>query len=284
MGFLLIFIKVITGLWESVFVKQYNRKHTHGGMFFTGIISLFAMLFFLLSDTNGFHIEKQVLPYAALFGLIYCVAYLLTFYALAIGSFTMSLLIISYALVFPIVYGIIWLHDPVSVFTYIGFALLAISLFLVRGKKDAENKRFSMKWLIAILIVAIGNGALAVIQKVQQLRFDNKFNNEFMAVALGLSAAVLLIGGIIKDRKYLKEILRYGTPYAGGAGVANGINNLLTLFINNMMPIAISSPLVSGSRIVFSFIISRTIFKEQFLVRQIIGVAIGALALVFLNL
>ena len=284
MGYLLMLVSVCANLSESVFIKKYNAKHTKGGMFFTGIISLFAMLFFLLTDKEGFYCPAAMLPYAAAFGIIYCIAYLLTFVALACGSFTMSMLIISYSLVFPIVFGILWLDEPASLFTYIGFSLLALSLFLVRGKSEGGKKSFSVKWLVAIILTSVGNGLLAIIKKMQQIRFDNACNNEFMVIALALSAAVLLIGGVIRDRKDLREIAVYGTPYAGAAGVANGLNNLMSIYINNLLPISISSPAIAGIKIVFSYLISSFFFKEQYLKRQIAGVAIGAAAVIFLNL
>ncbi len=284
MGYLLIILKTVANISESVLIKKYNSKHFAGGMFFTGIISLFALVFFFVSDKNGFNFPPDMLPYAITYGFIYCISYFLTFVALVCGSFTLSMLIISYSLVFPILYGIIFLHEPVSVFTCIGFILLFISLFFVRGNKKETDKKFSVKWLIAILIVTLGNGLLAIIQKIQQLRFNNECNNEFMIIGLAVSTSVLLLGGIIMDRKHLKEIMRYGIPYAGTAGVANGINNLLTIAINNLLPLSIVSPVCSGMRIVVSFLSATILFKEKYMKRQIIGVGIGVIALVFLNI
>jgi len=285
MGYLLILLKTVANMSEGILIKKYNAKHAAGGMFFTGILSAFAMAFFAISDRNGFNFPVKMIPYAIVYGLIYCISYFLTFVALSCGSFTMSMLICSYSLVFPIVYGIIKLRDPISVFTYIGFGLLMFSLFLVRGPKvEKDKKQFSMKWLISIIIVTVGNGLLAIIQKVQQLEFNNECNNEFMMIALAVSAGALLIGGAIKDRKDLKEIIRYGIPYAGSAGVANGLNNLLGIFVNNILPLSIVSPVSSGVKIVMSFLTSRILFKETYMKRQVIGVAVGAAALIFLNL
>ena len=284
MGYLLIILKTFANIGESVLIKKYNEKPSAGGMFFTGILSLFALFFFFVSDKNGLSFPAGMLPYAVAFGLIYCISYFLTFVALACGSFTLSMLIISYSLVFPILFGVIFLHESVSVFTCIGFILLMISLFFVRENKDEKEKKFSVKWLVAIIIVTLGNGLLAIIQKMQQLKFNNECNNEFMIIGLAVSALVLLAGGIIKDRRQLREIMRYGIPYAGTAGVANGINNLLTIAVNNLLPLSIVSPVCSGMKIVISFLSATILFKEKYMKRQIFGVGIGVIALVFLNL
>lgn len=283
-GYLLIILKTIANIGESVLVKKYNAKHSAGGMFFTGVISLFALFFFVVSDKNGFNFPAGMFPVALAYGLIYCISYFLTFVTLACGSFTLSMLIISYSLVFPILYGVIFLHEQVSVFTCTGFILLMISLFFVRGNINGNEKKFSVKWLISVIIVTLGNGLLAILQKIQQIRFNNECNNEFMIVGLAVSAALLLTGGIIADRKQLREIIRCGIPYAGSAGVANGINNLLTIIVNNMLPLSVVSPVCSGMKIVFSFLSATVLFKEKYMKRQIIGVGIGVAALVFLNL
>lgn len=105
-----------------------------------------------------------------------------------------------------------------------------------------------------------------------------------MIIALAVSSIALLTVGIIKDRKQIKEMLRYGVPYAGSAGVANGINNLLTIYVNNLLPLSIVSPVCSRMKIVMSFLTARFLFKEKYLKRQIAGVVIGTSALIFLNL
>lgn len=282
MGYLLIFFKTIANISESVLIKKYNAKHSSGEMFFTGVLSVFAMLFFIITDKNGFNFPTKMLPYAIFFGIIYCISYLFTFVAFSCGSFTLSMLIISYSLIFPILYGIIWLNDTVTPFSYIGFFLLMISLFLVRTKDEQKNK-ISAKWLIAIIITTVGNGLLAIIQKVQQVEFDNSCNNEFMIIAIAISAAVLLTVGIIKDRKDIKEVIRYGVPYAGLAGISNGLNNFLLICVNTLLPLSIVSPLCTGAKIVMSFITGQFMFKEEYNKRQIIGVIIGTISLVFLS-
>lgn len=282
MGYLLIFFKTIANISESVLIKKYNAKHSSGEMFFTGVLSVFAMFFFIITDKNGFNFPTKMLPYAIFFGIIYCISYLFTFVAFSCGSFTLSMLIISYSLIFPILYGIIWLNDTITPFSCIGFFLLMISLFLVRTKDEQKNK-ISAKWLIAIIITTVGNGLLAIIQKVQQVEFDNSCNNEFMIIAIAISAAVLLTVGIIKDRNDIKEVIRYGVPYAGLAGISNGLNNFLLICVNTLLPLSIVSPLCTGAKIVMSFITGQFMFKEKYNKRQIIGVIIGTISLVFLS-
>ncbi len=284
MAMFLILIAGITGLVEGALIKKYNARHAKGGFLFTALVSLFSMVYFVITDQNGLHFESGIFPYAIISGLLYCAASFLTFVALSCGSFTLSMLILSYSGVFTVLYGLLFLKESASLFTYIGFAIIVVSLYLVRGEKENENTKFSAKWLICILISFFAGGMFAVVQRMQQIRFNDAYTNEFMIVTLGLSTVILFAVGLIRDGKDLGYILKNGGLYATVAGLSNGTTNGLGLVINTLIPLSLSSPMKAGIKIILSFLLSVLIFKEHFLKRQVIGVLLGAVALVFLNL
>ena len=283
---LLILIIAFTSLAEGVFIKKYNSKHTAGGFIFTSLVCFFSMATFVVSDTDGVEFPPQIWIYGIVAGVLYCSASFLTYVALGCGSFAMSMLILSYSLVFSIGYGLFFCNEPTTVFTYPGLALMMLSLYLTRARNQGENsgKSFSVKWLICIVISFVGCGMFSVVSRMQQIALNNACNNEFMIIALGFSALTLLTIGLIKDGKDLFCILRHGSLFALGAGCSNGITNALLMLIYTMVPISIVAPVTSGVKVVISFIISILLFKERFAKRQVVGVALGAVALVLLNL
>ena len=61
----------------------------------------------------------------------------------------------------------------------VGLVLVAIALFLCiyKGKeKQAEKKKFSLKWIIFSLIAFFGNAGCTIVQKTQQLNFNGQSN------------------------------------------------------------------------------------------------------------
>ena len=106
---LLILISTAASLVEGVVIKKYNTKHTGGDFLFTGIVSLFSMLFFVVTDKNGFDFRTGVFVYGIISGIMYCSASVYTYIALECGSFAMTMLILSYTILFSIVYGIAFL-------------------------------------------------------------------------------------------------------------------------------------------------------------------------------
>lgn len=290
MHYLLIVLASCTSLAEGIIIKKYNGKYQSGSFIFTAMISFFSMSFFLLSDLitdpQKLTFPAELLPYALVAGVWYCAATILTYIALQIGSFVISLLIISYSIVFTTAYGIIFLDEPTTLFTWLGFALIAISLFLLRRKSDesSEKKKFSFTWLICIAVSCVGNGAFAIISRMQQIRFDNGVTNEFMVIALTLSAVTLGIFGIVKEKKQAWGSFKTCLPYAIGAGMSNGMTNMMSMFVNTLIPISIAAPTRSAVKNILSMGVSMAIFKEKFLPRQIVGVVLGAVAVVLLNL
>ena len=285
MAGILILFSTVSHLAESVFIKQYNMRHRRGGFVFTALISFFSMLFFLLTDRNGFAIPPLLWVYALVAGGLYCTASFLTYVALQIGSYAMTMLILSYSIVMSVGYGLIFLEEKATVFTVIGFVLILFSLYFVRAeKKEGDNKKISFSWLICVGVAAIGSGLFGVVQRMQQIRFANGCNNEFMVIALCFSTVSLLILGLIKDRKDFAYVLRHGLPYTAGAGISNGATNAMVVFLHTLMPISLSSPIRVGVKVMRSFLLSVVIFREKFKKRQVLGVAIGAVALILLNI
>ncbi len=271
---------------EGVAIKKYNAKHNDGGYIFIALVSLVAMLFFIVTDNNGVNITLDMLPYGIASGIFYASASILTFVAYATGSFVLTNLFLSYSLLFSVGYGLIFLKEPANFLTYIGLGVMLISVFLVRGeKRDATEKmKISFKWVACVVISMVGSGMFGVMKKLQQVKFDRACDNEFMVVTLAFSAAVMLIMAMVKDGRNILRVIRYGAPYAGVAGLANGATNLLGLVVNTLIPISIAAPTGSGVKILVSFLLALFVFKEKLSKRQIAGVVLGTVALILLNL
>lgn len=283
MAILLTAVGMVIHQLESVLIKLYNRKHTKGVFLFTGLISLFAMVFFALTDTDGFSLPKEALPYTIASGILFCCASILTYLALGWGSFVLSNLILSYSLLISIGYGIFGLGESASPLTWGGICLMLASLYLVRGGRE-EGVRFSWKWLFAIVLSSLCSGLFSVLRRAQQLRFADSCTHEFMLLTLAISACVLLVVGAVIEGKGFLSVLKACGGYAALAGLANGASNLVAFWVELLMPISVLAPTRSGVQILLSFAISRFLFHERFLKRQILGVAMGAVALVLLNL
>jgi len=288
MAYLLMLFSSAIAQAEGICIKKYNSKHARGSFMFTAMICTFSLLSFLAReiflDPGEMQFLPELLPYAALSGICYFLGTILTYFALQIGSFALTRLIISYSLMFTTGYGILFLGEDVTVFKCIGIVCIALSLFFLRAKNTDKSKSFSFKWLAFTVISCIANGGIGILSRMQQIRFDNGVTNEFMVIALTLSAVTLGIFGIVKEKKQAWGSFKTCLPYAIGAGMSNGMTNMMSMFVNTLIPISIAAPTRSAVKNILSMGVSMAIFKEKFLPRQIVGVALGAVAVVLLNL
>jgi len=272
---------------EGVFIKKYNAKHEKGGFIFTAIVSLCSMAFFLvtdlITDSNGIQMTFPLVLFGVFSGIAFAIASLFTYIALGCGSYVLSRLLLSYGILITIAYGL-FIGERLSLFGWLGILLIAVSLYLLKGDEKEETVKISKKWIITIMLSVIFAGVFSILQRHQQIKFNNLYDNEFMVITLAVSALCLFVIGVVRDRKDLGYIIKKGSLYAIGAGVSNGATNLLTLYVYTLLPISFVSPVSAGIATIISFLISKLIFKEKFSKLQYLGVVLGGISLVLFNL
>ncbi len=289
MGTLMIILNQVFHQGEGMMVRRYGKKYGSGGMFFNAIICFFAMTFFIFTDEGGLQFPAPIWIY----GIIDCIMFAAGFYSvyvsLQLGSYAITKLISSFSAVISILYGIVFLHEKTNIVTYIAFVLIFVSVFLMNYKNekethDAEKKAVSFKWFLSVMVTVISNGFISVILRMQQLKFENAYDNEFMIISLGGAFVILFIIGLFTERERFTHIFKHGSLYGAVAGLCNGAANFVNLFILNYIPISIATPLKTGVGIVASFAISVLLYKEKFTKRQLAGAFTGFAALMLLKI
>ena len=282
MYILLILLSVVLSQCESVTIKEYARRHGSGGMFFSGVICFFALIFFVVTDKGGFYFPNKLFY----FGLANCVCYATGFYAmymaLRLGSLANTKLISSLTGVVTIAYGILVFDEPVGRFTYPAIGLVFLSIFLMNYKKG--DGTFSIKWLFWSLMVVVSNSPIGILKREQQLFFNGKCDNEYMIITLVGASLFLLVMSAFKERDNITVIFKKGIVYGALAGILNGAGNFLNLFIYSFVPLSLASPISSASALVLSFLISSFIYKEKFSKRQIVAAVIGTASVVLFKI
>ena len=149
---------------------------------------------------------------------------------------------------------------------------------------DSGKNKISVKWIIYIILTVLSNAFISIIGRMQYGVYGDTYKNEFLIISLAGGAISLLILGAILERDSFKYTVKHGFLYGAGAGVCNGINNLLLLVAYNYLPISFISPVRTGIGIILGFIISILLYKERFTRRQLISAGIGIAAVILMNL
>ena len=146
--FLIIIIAGVAG--QNIAKKMYTKKTGTGGTFlFSALTALFSMLFFIITSKN-ISWNPEIIPYSIAFALSFALSSLFGLLAVANGPLSLSTLMISYSLMVPTLYGLIFLKEPIGIFFVIGLMLLAVSIFLVNKKNDQAP--VTPKWLLFVFL------------------------------------------------------------------------------------------------------------------------------------
>lgn len=285
-GMMLVIFGLVMHQIETIIVKNYGNKHGKGGMFFNAIICLFAMVYFFITDKNGLQFPKGIWIYGIVNSIMYATGFYTGYAAYKTGSFGFTKLFVSFAGIFSIFYGIIFLKEPTSIIMYIAIVMIFLSVFLMNYQKDEDSgkNKISVKWIIYIILTVLSNAFIAIIGRMQYGVYGDTYKNEFLIISLAGGAISLFILGMIFERDSFKYTVKHGFLYGAGAGVCNGINNLLLLVTYNYLPISFISPVRTGIGIIMGFLISILLYKEKFTRRQLISAGIGLAAVVLMNL
>ena len=283
-GMLFVMGSLVSHQLETMLVKQYGDKYGKGGMFFNAIICIFAMIYFFISDTDGLNFSGKIWIYGIVNSTMYATGFYAAYVAYKSGSFGLTKLFTSFGVVVTTFYGIIFLGEPTTIFTYIAIGMILISLGLMNyQKQDSGNQKMSFVWILCVILVIVSNAAITIIGKMQHGAYGDTYNNEFLIISLCGAAVSLFSLGAIFERNSFKPTIKNGLLYGAGAGVLNGINNLLVLVTYNYLPISFTSPVKAGLGIVLSFVVSLLLYREKFTRRQLISVVIGIGAVILMN-
>ena len=287
MNYFLLFLTALFIIFQKVCQDRYNARRDSGVFLFSGMISFFAMCFFMAVNRNWVWSSELIVP-AVAFGLSYAAATVFVVLAIKCGSLAKTTLITSYSLMVPALAGLIVLREPLGVPMLVGMVLLVLSLWLTNYRKksaDAPKEKITLKWIVFVLLAFVGNGMCSTVQKLTPHFLGSDINqNLYMIAALGLSSVVLITASFCTGETNLKATLKIGAPLALLDGLFNGAVNYLAIYLNQFIPASVMFPVLSAGEIILIVPYSLLVRREKFTAAQWVGFGVGVVSVVLLNL
>lgn len=287
MNYFLLFLTALFIVFQKVIQDRYNAKCRSGVFFFSGMISFFAMCFFMAVNRDWTWSSELMIP-AISFGLSYAAATVFVVLAIKCGSLAKTTLITSYSLLVPAFAGLIILREPLGIPMIAGMILLVLSLWLTNHRQktaDTPKEKISLKWLVFVLLGFVGNGMCSTVQKLAPHYLGADVNLTLSTIAaLGLSTVVLIAASFLTRETDLKTTLRVGGPLSLFCGLFNGAVNYLAIYLNQFIPASVMFPVLSAGEIILIVPYSLLVRRERFTAKQWAGFAVGVVSVVLLNL
>ncbi len=289
MNALLLILVVLGVSAQHVTRKIYGQKAEGGAFTFSALSALVALLFFLITSGGKLNFTWNILPHAIGFAVTYSLSIIFSFLAIKEGPLSITSLVTSYSLLIPSIYGLFAWGEEFSALLAVGLAILVVSIFLIRFEPKSETnvtekKLLTPKWLFYVFLAFVGSGGCSAFQKDQQLKFNGAYKNELMIVALGITFITIAICALCFEKKSVLMYAKRGLLTYTLCGAANGVVNYLVMVLSNRMNASLMFPIISAGGILTSALLSMTVYREKLSNLQKIGLALGILAIVVLNL
>lgn len=288
--YVLVIVAVVLFSVQFFFHQQYERR-AHGGLFsvavfgavtgFVAFVSMWAIAGFRLCVTP---FSLAIAALRAVNSVLYSFAALKALGRVNLSVFTLFAMLGGMAL--PLVVGVFAYGEQLSVFGWIGCALVLVSLAFTM--KRGEGKKSGLVFYAAVFVT---NGMSGVWAKIHQsTELPHMESAAFLSLSSLLSCLVCALSALVialvlhkreQGREWLSPLRPLSALFAGGYGVINGVANFLLLLSLVRLPAAVQYPLVTGGVIVGGTAIS-LIRREKPAVRELLSTLVALAATVFL--
>ena len=269
---------------QSLLQKQYNIKMdgiSNANYVFNFIMSAGALLVTGLIYCFNITFNYKTFLFSFCFAATFSVSIVFQFLAIKSGPFSLTSLFISFSLIIPTLYGIIFLKEKISVSGGMGIVFLIISLIMVNKYKSEQ--KILKRWFLYIALAFVGNGLCSTIQKMFQT-YQNGSSFEFMFFAMLFATFVFLSLLFFRRPQKIRNIIKAGGGYAVGTGVTNAAVNLAMIYLASRLDASVLYPGVSAGGLALTFLFAVSIYKEKLNSVQYIGYFLGIVSIILLSL
>ncbi len=217
---------------QSVSVKYYRQK-SEDVLLFNAVKSLAAFLALAVILVWNFRFHAPTAVYGVLYGVFLAISMHTGYKALCLGPMSLTGMIVSFSVILPIAYGIVFARENPTVFQGVGLVFFVLSVVftsLRAGTSPASQETFAKdrkKWLVYVFLTFVANGLCSVVQKIAGLsnaaaNFCTLLlaGNEYAAVMYPVISAGTVLAALVCGRVLFGEKLGLGQWAALLCGLA----------------------------------------------------------------
>jgi len=277
--------------FQTICFKHFNRHYMKKAADYFIFTALYCVLMCIFYAVIGLD-SQQFTPRAAALASVFAASFIFAMFcymrAMENGPLGLSFLFFSAGLLLPIIFGIVFYNEPAPLHKAVGL-LLMFTAFYMSAKGDSDSGgQMSRKWVVYILLGALGNGVIGVAQKLYRITAPQEAVVEFLFIAFGMAAVMAAVIGaalLYKNKGSVAHMRAPGFALAlTGAAVTTAGGNYAAILLSLMVSALVQYPVVSGALVITSILSSRIVFKETITKRHLIVIGTGLIAIVVLSL
>ena len=293
MDYALILIAVLCNASCFCVSKQYQRRVGAGrstGLFYSFLSGFLS--FAVFGAANGLRMEwtwfsAVVAFFAGLCGLIYMLA---GFQMMDSGNYSVYMIcLLTGGTVSPFLYGMLFLHEPVSWLRCIGILLMTTSV-VISYYKHTKRENLTRRYRFLCAVVFVANGAVSILSKVHQVEtqhavVDTVSYAMMTSLMTALTCGVLLLIHLLEPGKSSVKGCKITAvrqiPLVSLGALIGCMASFLQLKGAASIDASLLYPMMTGGMIICSVLAGRFVFKEALSKSVIVSTVICFAATLF---
>ncbi len=292
----LLVISLIFNTATSVTKKFYNKTAPAGresNWFYNTCMGIACLAFILIFSINPVASD----PFASitdfslvsaglgvLFGILVLAQSYTYMWALEIGPFSYTSVIVSLASLIAAVSGIFF-GESIDIFQYIGMGIMVFCIIFSTDKNNG-GRRSSIKWLFVALASCVTNGLVGVMQKIHQNTEYKAQSTAFLVSAFAFMTAVSAVIWLYERKKagearFVPNSKQTLSALLSGAVFA--VPHVANLYLAGAMPSAVFFPIVNTGGLILTLLSATLLFKEKLTRLQWLGIVLGLISSLFVS-
>ncbi len=233
--------------------------------------------------------STSTLLFALLFGVVnyvYQVSYSSAFRA---GPVSLTSIICNFNMIVIIPFGALVFKEEIGPYQWVGFALVAVAMILLNRPSSGTEKKASFKWLLLSLLTMVTSGFTGILQSAYGKYFPSEEKDSFIVIGYVIGALLSFITALAMKKEKKTDLFKVDPKFFCGIaiiGVALSLYNTLIIEVQARayFTSAVLFPVLSVLNFIMTLAASILFLKERIRLRQWIGVLVGTVAVVLMNL
>lgn len=282
MNYLLLFVSIAFAVANSIlFHKREALENKMNPFMFNGVGSVVWIAALVLINKGRLCLNHNTVLYGIVYGTVQILFLFFKLKAMETGPVSVTTLIGNCSMVFSVIVSMIIWDEPVGVMQWVGIAILLLGIAAASEIKKADGyKRLWSFYVVGFFILA---GIVGIVFKLFSAAENHRHYTDMFIIA----AAFMALCNFAVSSTYAKnERTVYNKTdwrYALLCGVVCCVYNRLNAFLAGALPGVIFFPVFNGSVIILSAAAGVVLCKERLKKRQLLGFAMGAVALLFIG-
>ena len=278
----------ILNIFGAGFNRTESGKEKNVTPFYNFLLCSAACITWGVIYLCDFSFEPAVLVYSVIFGVCYAGIAITSIKALAEGPTLLTTLLQQLSLIGVTVWGFAFWNTwdiKRAPLVLTGLALVVVSLVLSLYSGEKSGKKITLKWLAYASVMFVVTASCSIVQKAQQIAFNEQHGAMLMFFGVLLAALICLVYFLLTEKPNTRKMIKTAWYYPLGAGMSSSLGNLFVILMaaTPLSPNLIYPTLAVGC-LALTSVGAVVLFKEKLAWWQWIGVAIGAVAVALLSI